>query len=221
MWRPLANIRASKAETRERLLEAGRQLVVREGLRASIDVRLTDVLDEVGLTTGAAYNIWDSQDHYRRELALYIARNVQWADDRLILEGRSSLPLDLSLDEWVTAVADLYFEAFVSSWDYFILLHFWGVKEPDEELQEALRAGYDIVHQRFMVLFGATLERFGRVVKEPYTLDDLCTLMTAVCEGLALRQRFQPERMDTAGGHLFSAAIRDLTKVYTRPKDGG
>jgi hypothetical protein len=27
--------------------------------------------------------------------------------------------------------------------------------------------------------------------------------------------------MDTAGGHLFSAAIRDLTKVYTRPKDGG
>lgn len=197
-------MRATKDDTRHKLLEAGRELLVADGLRQVIDIRLTDVLELVGLTTGAAYNIWDSQDEYRTELATYVAKNLEWADDRLLRDSLANMPTDVPLEEWITASGNAYFEAFVARWDYFILLQFWGVKNPDEELVAAIREGYDMVHQRLVFLFQVTVEMYDLKIEDPYTVDDMAVAATAICEGLAIRHRFEPDRVTTAAGPLFS-----------------
>ena len=208
---------SSKEETKRRLLDAGRQLVVERGLSPTLDLRLTDVLEEVGLTTGAAYNIWDNQDHYRRDLALHMAKTLEWADERLVEDIRAGWTEDIELDDWTRLVARAYFDAFTSRHDYFVILKFWGIKDIDDELREALSIGYDVVHERFRAAFGQSLGRFKRRPIDPFTLDDVCVLITGACEGLALRQRIQPERLDTAAGHLFAEFVVRLVSDYTEP----
>ncbi len=211
-------MRATKDDTRQKLLEAGRELLVADGLRQVIDIRLTDVLELVGLTTGAAYNIWDSQDEYRTELAIYVAKNLEWADDRLLRDSLTEMPTDVPLEQWITAAGDAYFEAFTARWDYFILLQFWGVKNPDEELIAAIKAGYDMVHQRLLFLFQVTADMYSLELEEPYTFDDMAVAATAICEGLAIRHRFEPERVSSAAGPLFSDLMLRFTKSMTEAK---
>ncbi len=211
-------MRATKDDTRHKLLEAGRELLVADGLRQVIDIRLTDVLELVGLTTGAAYNIWDSQDEYRHELAIHVAKNLEWADDRLLRDSLAEMPTDVPMDQWITAAGNAYFEAFVARWDYYILLQFWGVKNPDPELIEAIRQGYDMVHQRLVFLFQVTSDMYSLELEDPYTLDDMAVAATAICEGLAIRHRFEPERVTTAAGPLFSDLMLRFTRSMTTPK---
>lgn len=208
-------MRATKDETKLKLLEAGRDILLAEGLRQVIDIRLTDVLNRVGLTTGAAYNIWDSQDEYRRELALFVAENLGWADDRLIRDSLAEMPTDVTLEQWIKIAGDAYFESFTARWDYFILLQFWGVKDPDEELVAAIREGYDMVHQRLVFLFQATIDLYNLELVEPYTIDDVAVAATAICEGLALRHRFEPERVETDAGMMFSDLMYRVTMSLT------
>ena len=162
------------------------------------------------MTTGAAYNIWANQDAYRRSLALHVAETMQWADDRLVGEAIASLQPDVAIDEWIPLACDFYFDAFVSRWDYYILLQFWGIKEPGDDLVAAINRGYDVVHDRFRSLFQRALDVHQLELIEPLSLDDLCVMTTAICEGLALRHRFQPERLRTEAGHLFGVMTNQL-----------
>ncbi len=208
----------SKDRTRRKLLEVGRQLIVERGLRDTIDIRLTEVLDSAGMTTGAAYNIWPNQDAYRRSLALHIAETLEWADQRLLGAAIDSLQPEIPLHEWVPLACDFYFSAFVSRWDYYILLQFWGIKDPGDDLVAAINRGYDVVHDSFRSLFQRALEVHDLKMVEPYTLDDLCVMATAICEGLALRHRFQPDRLESEGGHLFGVMANHQVAQCVRPR---
>lgn len=211
-------MRTSKDVTRQKLLAAGRDLIIERGLRDTIDIKLTEVLTRARMTTGAAYNIWPTQDDYRRSLALYVAETMEWADDRLIGAAGDKLRADIPLDQWITLACDFYFAAFVSRWDYYTLLQFWGIKEPGEELVAAINRGYEVVHDRFRLLFQRALDVHGLEVIEPLTLDDLCVMATATCEGLALRHRFQPDRLETGSGHLFGVMTNRLVSGCLRSR---
>ena len=211
-------MRSSRDETRQRLLAVGRELIVERGLRDTIDIRLTEVLARAGLTTGAAYNIWSTQDDYRRDLALYVAETMEWADDRLLGAAVDSLHPDVPLDEWIPLACDFYFDAFVSRWDYYILLQFWGIKDPGDDLVAAINQGYEVVHDRFRILFQRALDVHAMEMIDDLTIDDLCVMATAICEGLALRHRFQPERLQTAGGQLFGVMTNHLVAGCLQPR---
>ncbi len=211
-------MRSTKDQTRQRLLATGRDLIIEQGLRDTIDIKLTEVLARAGMTTGAAYNIWSSQDDYRRSLALHIAETMEWADERLVGQAIDGLSPDVALDDWITLACDFYFSAFVSRWDYYILLQFWGVKDPGDDLVAAVNRGYDVVHQRFRTLFQKALDVHRLEMIEPHTLDDLCVMATATCEGLALRHRFQGQRLDTEAGHLFTVMTKHLVHGCVRPR---
>ena len=211
-------MKSSKDLTRQKLLAIGRELIVDRGLRDTIDLKLTEVLEQAGMTTGAAYNIWPNQDAYRRSLALYVAETMEWADERLLGAAIDSLHPDVPLDEWVPLACEFYFSAFVSRWDYYILLQFWGIKEPGADLVAAINRGYDIVHDSLRALFGRALEVHDLEMVDPFTLDDLCVMATANCEGLALRHRFQPERLESEAGHLFGVMANQQVAHFVRPR---
>jgi len=201
-----------KDKTKDLLLEAGRRHVINSGLSEGLDdVKLTNVLKEVDLSTGAAYNIWENQDEYRRELSLYIAENFEWADTSTVLAAIASLPEHSTMDDWVQAVADTYFPLFVANMDFFIVLRFWGVREPTPELTEAVRAGYELTHLGFCQLYTQAFEHYGLQVVAPHTADDITAMVTASLEGFALRHRFQPERVtDENGRLLFTQVLRTI-----------
>ena len=56
-------------EGRRVLLEAGRDHLYENPLGEPLDhVRITDIVDRLGLSIGADYHYWDSQDDYRYDL---------------------------------------------------------------------------------------------------------------------------------------------------------
>lgn len=209
---------APKEKTRELLLRAGRQRVIAEGLPEGIDVKLTDVLGDVGLSTGAAYNIWASQKAYRQDLSLHIAESFEWADATAVLTAIEALPEDSTMDDWVRTVSDTYFPLFVANMDFFVVLHFWAVKDPRPELVEALKRGYDEVHESFKAIYQEAVEHYGLQLIEPYTPDDATIMITAAIEGFAVRHRFESQRLTTDGRHLFAETMSLLARSILTKK---
>lgn len=209
---------APKEKTRELLLRAGRQRVIAEGLPEGMDVKLTDVLRDVGLSTGAAYNIWASQKAYRQDLSLHMAETFEWADATAVLTAIDALPDDSTMDDWIRTVADTYFPLFIAHMDFFVVLHFWSVNDPRPELVEALKRGYDEVHESFKAIYQEAVDRYGLKLIEPYSADDATIMITGTIEGFALRHRFEPERLVTDGRHLFSETLSLLGRTILTEK---
>jgi len=161
------------------------------------------VLERAGLTTGAAYQVWKSQQLFQEDLALFVAREFEWArpnEDRSKL--RAMTTDNPSIPEGIKRVAVFYWDAFVSRPEFLMILHFWGVRDPRSELSDAIREGYDMVHQSLKEMFSKTLEVYGLEFREPYSADDMAVAFTAATEGLVLRQHMDPERVRHANDEL-------------------
>lgn len=188
--------RRSREETRQFLLETGRQVMLEEGLPEGTNIKLTSVLERAGLTTGAAYQLWKSQQLFQEELALFVAKEFEWARPNTDPDKLRALAVGRpDLTEGTRRVAVFYWDAFVSRPEFLMILHFWGVRTPRPELSDAIREGYDIVHNGLLEMFDRTLEFYGLKFREPYTGNDMAVAMTAATEGLVLRQHMDPERV--------------------------
>jgi len=136
-----------------------------------------------------------------------------------VLEAIAALPENSTMDDWVQAVANTYFPLFVKNMDYFIVLQFWGVKEPSDELQAAMQSGYDLTHEGFSALYASAINHYGLQVKAPFTIDHIAVMVTAALEGFALRHRFQPEYVAMEDGTLlFSELLRTIVASHLEPQ---
>jgi AcrR family transcriptional regulator len=218
--------RRPKEETRQTLLEAGRQLLMERGYPQAIPIRLAEVVDRAGHTTGAAYQIWDNQREYQEDLALYVARTFQWAAPNASL-GDDDLPAmdELTFEEAVSLAGRRYFETFVAREDFYIAIRLYSVRNRSQKLNTAIANGYDTVHDDLVALFEAFLRFHRRRLRDPYTIDDLAVAITGITEGLALRHRVQPGRIrshirrDGQPWHLYSTVLLALLEHYSEPAD--
>jgi AcrR family transcriptional regulator len=217
--------RRPKEATRQTLLEAGRQLLIERGLPEALPVRLADVVERAGHTTGAAYQIWESQQDFQEELALYVAQTFEWATPTESLSDDTDLPPmdELSFAEAVATTGRRYFETFVAKEDLYVAIYLWSVRNRTQKLNTAIAKGYDTVHDESVALFEAFLELHHRRIRPPYTIDDLAVAVTGVTEGLALRHRIQPGRIRThirregEPWHLYSVVLQALLDHFTEP----
>ena len=211
------------AETRELILRAGHRLLAERGFRDQVDIRLADAVKAAGYTTGAAYQIWKSQAEFQRELALHIVGETgDWAGVETIGDDLEAVLLsEPSFEEMVRAAGGLYMRSFLGREEFYTMLPFFASRERHPDVTEAMRRGYDGVHEDFRLLFAALLELYGRTFREPFELDDLCVSATALAEGLALRHRVDPDRIrDEIGDpeapwHIYSAALVAFAHHYT------
>ncbi len=220
--------RQDPEETRLRLLEAGRELLLQQGPDERIDVRLKHACDHAGYTTGAAYSLWDNQSRYQEELARYVASNFDWAGPESIAE--ELVEIVGTTDDYVEAIrrsAVIYFERFVGQDDFFLALRFWSVREPSTQLEAALVDGYRVVHDGFVELFASLMEHYQLRMRSPTTLDDMTIILTALVEGLALRHRIVPEAVeravtgpDGASSSLFAEGMIAIVQRHTEPVPG-
>jgi len=221
-----ARPRRSRDETRQLLLETGRQVLLEDGLPEGTNIKLTTVLERAGLTTGAAYQLWKSQSLFQEELALFVAKEFEWArpnTDRSKLRAMADDRPDLV--EGTRRVAIFYWDAFVSRPEFLMILHFWSVRNPREELSDAIREGYDIVHTGLKEMFEVTIKVYGLKFREPYGPDDMAVAMTAATEGLVLRQHVDPERVRRdddelhPGEQIYVGLLQAIIGYFTVPVD--
>ncbi len=202
--------RQSKEETRRDLLETGRRLLKEHGAPDRINIRLADVLKEHGLTTGAAYHIWGSQKEFQEDLAGFIASDWGWEMSKAMEED----PNDRSVAE----VAITYFDKFKDNDEFFIMLQLWGVKDPSEQLCESITDGYDRVHEDLTTMLDKNVPARGRRFKGGLTASDAAVLVTALTEGLAVRGRFDRDRLTGSSGQdLYVEALTALVTHMTEP----
>ena len=165
---------------------------MRDGLPSGFNIKLADVVREANRTTGAAYQIWSSQDEYRLELATYMARSVSYAGAGIAESAlAAAMAADVNLWSVVEATGRAYLEHLVNRPEFYLSLHFWATADNlPAEVASAVEEGYASVQSTFEAFFGAVLDQFDVAVVPPHTIGDLTMAATAITEGTALRHRF-------------------------------
>lgn len=196
------------------ILDKAREIVAEQGCPEGVELRLRLVLEELGLTTGAAYNIWENQQHFQEDLAYELAINFDWASP--ITTDLDLDPFNRPLDE-VVRLGNSYFNYFVSTNRFFVLLRFWGVAEISEAMQIAIRSGYYTNRAAWTEFFEAGLAWAERSLKADYTIDDLATAITVIVEGSAVRYRFDPDAVNATNPPLPGQLMRAAVELMTEP----
>ena len=211
--------RKSKEETRVDLLTTAREMLIENGLPVGINMKLTDVLKEKGLTTGAAYHIWDNQRGFQEDLAMFIAEEFAFAGLTVLPPGTIGTADDDPLER-VRKVSRAYLDIVRQRHEYYLALQLWGVRDPDEKLQAAIREGYAIVHKDFADAFSASHQANGVRIRDGFTIDDVTVAVTALTEGFVLRQKFDETKLNTeAGDSIYAESMVALYTYFTVKAD--
>jgi len=195
------------------LLETGRQLLIANGYSERLNVKLTDVLKANDLTTGAGYNIWENQDAFQHDLALYVAREYSWAT----VEGLVSNLPKVSYEELNRIVCIRYFTAFVAKDEFYIALRHWGIKRPSPQLRRAIRNGYQVTHDNLSAFLEQALLLLNRRTKSGVDFDIHVSSITAALEGFAFRHRFATRAERARLPDAFADAFLAFLDYYTEP----
>ncbi len=206
-------------------------MLVEKGLPLSIsNIRLADIARRIGKTTGASYNIWDSQEDFHRDLAIRISKDSSWAN----LDYLAPMVWDLfnrgaTMSEVLRDACNDYLRSVTSGREYLTFVHYWSVALDQPEVKSAIRDGYDTFHLGYRALLEVLFDRYRREVIPGLTIDDLCVAVTAVTEGFLLRYSINPERIrydivrddiDEAnkGWSTYSMTLDKVIESFTRPK---
>lgn len=217
-----ARTRQPKSATRAAILQRAHEMYLAGELEPG-DERLSLVLDSLGYTTGAGYQIWANQAAFRKELAIYLAENIEYASLEPIAHDAIELALkQLPFEEHVLHAGDLFVRAYLEREDFFLSLRFFAMSnDRPEVITKTLIDAYERSTWEAEEVLASGFERFGRKLRDPFTMRDITTTLTAMLEGFALRKRVQPDAitqdMPWNGGkhHLFSIGFLALLKEMT------
>ncbi len=214
----------SALQTRRALLDAGiRLLQDRPGESGVKKIRATEVSREAGVSHGAFYGHWASQDDYRRDLLAEVlspASVHQQTSDALneMLDA-----VHLGLDEVVRLGCNANFDSMTTDprWPIGIGLH----ADPDEETQTLLQEQYRIVTETWEPFYRKMIDSYGLEMRPPFTTSTMAVILTAIVEGIALRHHVEPSSTESVVDpetndtwSLFGMIVLALVPSITRPK---
>lgn len=213
-------------EGRRALLDAGRALLDERPAAWPLDhIRLTDVAERAGVSVGALYHYWDTQDAYRDELLDDLFSPDRYPPSplpgRLADDGVESVPLP----ELIRSGAAAEFAALRGNPELRRLMSMWAAGAP--EVDDRIAVQYRAVGERWAIFYGEALDAYGLELRPPFTPALMATLITALGEGLAVRSTVDPEAVPADLGNdpdrpwgLLAGAICALLPGLTRPVDG-
>ncbi len=185
------------------------------------DERLSLVLDSLGYTTGAGYQIWPNQAAFRLDLQVYIAERIDYAGlEPLVEQFQVIREQKLDRHENGLAIANLYFDLFSTCEEFFLVLRFYAMGEDrPPEVTEALRGGYERLSGQIGGALAAAWTRYDRRLKPNRTIEQLAATITALAEGFALRSRVGADvpliQDGEATHHPFAVAFQAVVEDYT------
>ena len=232
--------RRTREETKELLLDAALRVVLARSngdLDGSTNplagVRITDALEEVNrllherdpaapqMTTGAAYNIWPSQEEFQQALLDKILLDASTPEiDRVKAELDSGLRQGLDWRELVTRCFGVDFEVSYEEPTMFLMIGMTALAPP-QRLSTMNRES----NARYLAETGAILQRIlehgGRRMAPGLTVDDLVWAVEAIESGYMLRRRAEVDVTDRrVNGHtVVQGAILAVVENFTVDAD--
>lgn len=219
--------RRSREQRRIDYLDLGAQIVAEAahsdaGLALS-HVKLAEVADRAGVTKGALYHLWPSQEAYWNDLLDHLmATDAFFGADRVdavraeLTDPRLPAP---SLREFANAL----FDSLGSDPAFFTRISLLSYLDDDRvrtELDKSFREAIEVV----LPVLADSLTAMGRRLAVDMTLWDLSVAIAALLEGVCLHHRVSPERTpDVTRGDgrwtLFAAAAEALVLGCTDPTE--
>lgn len=219
--------RRSKEQRRTDYLDIGAALVAESagvsdpGL-ALAHVKLADVADRAGVTKGALYHIWPSQESFWHDLLAHLMKNNQlFGADQLEAVG-DDLAAASGAPPTLREYSNALFDSLSSDPSFFARVSLFSYLDDDAvraELDRSFRASVE----RVLPMLDASIAAMGRRLVSGATLWDFAVAIAALLEGLCLQFSISPERTpdialpDGARWSLFSAAAEALLMGYTEP----
>jgi len=223
--------RRTKDERKDDYLDIGAALVAESALAAEPDaglalahVKIADVADRAGVTKGALYHIWDSQESYWRDLLQHLMdSNRLFGADQLdniggrILSASATTP---TLRDYANALFDSISTdpAFFARISLFSYLH-------DEAVRASLDSEFKETLGRITPILGTALRDMDRRMRPGHELMDFAVAVAALLEGLSLQYRISPNRTPDlpieadVRWSLFAASAEALLFAYTESTD--
>jgi AcrR family transcriptional regulator len=196
------------AEDRRRdYLDIGAEIVTNfsaeDSAAATVDalanVKVADVADRAGVTKGAVYHVWPSQEAYRKDLLARLLEHNRQSGVREM----SDLLRDVELlhgDPRTILLrhADYVFDALKDDPAFFARFSFF-IYAANPEVSELLARGDDGIIEDFGPYVEMYLGLIGRRIREPFSVALLLTSINALFMGLCLRYRTSPELVEPTG----------------------
>ncbi|MFZ4518939.1 MAG: TetR/AcrR family transcriptional regulator [Microthrixaceae bacterium] len=223
--------RTTKDERRRHYLDIGAQLVADSATGSAPDpglalahVKVADVAERAGVTKGALYHLWPSQEDYWNDLLHFLLEQDRLSgesDVADILATATGLT-DGAADPW--SYADLLFERFRDDASYLVRVSLHSYLY-DEEIRVALDREFRTAISRFSDVIAEALRIRGRRLIPGATTEDLVVALTSLLQGMCLEHRIDPDRaptleLDGATRGLFSVGAEALVLALTEPDDG-
>ncbi|MGL5809132.1 MAG: hypothetical protein ACRCYQ_04220, partial [Nocardioides sp.] len=201
------------------------------GVMAGLDhISLASVCAKAGYTTGAAYRCWDSQEEFRRELAI---STLLWRDRpstaNMVTAIGPQLKAGAPLLEVIRVAAEANVTRTPEDTDFFVLLALRASAFRDQALMKASAQRVEdglVAHDE---LFQRLLRAYRRRPRAPYTVRHLSATLGALAEGFAVQDCTHGEHLairrtdlDPAIGtewSLFGVAAQFLVEAFTEPTD--
>ncbi len=213
--------RRPKEMTRAVILERAYDMYLARDLIHG-DERLSVVLESLGYTTGAGYQIWPNQAAFRLDLQVYIAERIDYASLAPLVDELRALRArfdEIGWDRYVLELGDLYHDYFVGREEFYLLLRFFAMGDDrPPEVTEAMRDAYVQLGWELEAALAAACDERGFLLKEDRSMPQLVGTITALAEGFALRHRVGPEippvEVDGRTHRPFSVALRAVILDY-------
>ncbi len=214
--RPPSSVRRSRSELRALLLDAGIEVLRRDGLGTGAEeLTFKRVFDRVADTTGIRVTnasvigrIWDSQADYQSAVLAEVASGEVRDQERAVVAatGDYVATADRSdpearrsaVREIMRLAAEANLTTGTTSRAWAIAVGAWalasgsrGTKEP-HPIYDAMQAGFDAVEERSVADTEAMVAYFGLRARPPFDVRQFTKALTALVEGCALRDRAAP-----------------------------
>ena len=194
-------------------------------------VKLADVANRAGVTKGALYHLWKSQEDFWDDLLDYlVSTHALFGMTELtgVLDGLTGEDsAELSLREFVNVLFDTLSvsSVFLTRISLFSYLG-------NEEVHASFVAEFAGTLAFIEPILESTLAQSGRALIEPHTFTELTVALAALLEGLCLQHQIAPERtadivsteQAAASGSqrisLYAAAAESLIYGYTKSTSG-
>lgn len=188
---------------------------------ALANVKVADVADRAGVSKGAIYHVWPSQEDYRRDLLRRLLEQSSQAGIRELHELLSDEDL-LAGDpgDIMNRYADFVFDSLKDDPIFFARFSFY-VYAANPEVAELLGGGDETLVREFSPLVELYLNLSGRRIREPFSTHLLLTAVNSLFQGLCLRYRTSPELVDREigpdGKRMFAHGLQSIVLHFSEP----
>ena len=226
-------MRRSKEQRRTDYLDIGAALVAEsagpggaEPGFALAHVKLADVADRAGVTKGALYHIWPSQEAFWNDLLGYLMDGQQLFGAEHLAAIGEDLAAAAGTSPTLREFGNALFDTLSHDPSFFARVSLFSYLDDDRVRSELDRSFRDSV-ERIIPVLESSIRSMGRQVIDGATSWDFAVAIAALLDGLCLQYRIDPARtpdIPLAAGvrwSLFAAAADALLDGYTRPRDDG